>query len=258
MNYNELISFLDKENENKRIKPECGVEYLDTCLISPTGSMPRGATVHALSACLNSYGFFDPIIIDGSLNIIDGAKRYYAATLSGLRSVPVTFSLSYPFFSDYVILLAKSTDDFFEKADLLSLLSKKFFIPRDILAEKFCCTVSAISNKIRLASLSIDVRYSISNYGLSERHARSLLRLPSDHHLEAAEHIGKNAFTVAETEEYIDLLVDKQHIPFEAVARKIGISIANVCKTIDKSNYRCELVRRDGTDSVTYSLTLFE
>ena len=60
----------------------------------------------------------------------------------------------------------------------------------------------------RLLRLEEPVAEALHRYGLTERHARALLRLEDpEQRLAAVEHIGKNQLNVADAEGYIDRLV---------------------------------------------------
>ena len=65
-----------------------------------------------------------------------------------------------------------------------------------------------MANKLRLLRLEEPVAEALHRYGLTERHARALLRLEDpEQRLAAVEHIGKNQLNVADAEGYIDRLV---------------------------------------------------
>ena len=64
---------------------------------------------------------------------------------------------------------------------------------------------SALDNKLRLLRLTEACRDSLTKGGLSERHARSLLRLEDEEErLAALKHIRDKNLNVAQTEQYID------------------------------------------------------
>ena len=66
----------------------------------------------------------------------------------------------------------------------------------------------ALANKLRLLTLTTAQQQLCTAAGLTERHARALLRLEDpEQRLAAVEHIGKNQLNVADAEAYIDRLV---------------------------------------------------
>lgn len=63
----------------------------------------------------------------------------------------------------------------------------------------------------------------LHRYGLTERHARALLRLEDpEQRLAAVEHIGKNQLNVADAEGYIDRLVAQNQTTRPAAAARIS------------------------------------
>ena len=70
---------------------------------------------------------------------------------------------------------------------------------------------SAIANKLRLLRHSPQVLTAIQTAGLSERHARALLRLPTEPaKMRAIENIAALGMSVSRTEQYIDNLLSDQ------------------------------------------------
>ena len=76
---------------------------------------------------------------------------------------------------------------------------------------------SAVANKLRLLKLPEDVIATLRSHRLTERHARSLLRLDSPEAQRAAlEEILKRGLNVAQTEAYIDRLLQSGTAPRKA------------------------------------------
>ena len=76
---------------------------------------------------------------------------------------------------------------------------------------------SAVANKLRLLKLPEDVIDTLRARRLTERHARALLRLDSpDAQRAALEEILKRGLNVAQTEAYIDHLVQRKAAPRRA------------------------------------------
>ena len=67
---------------------------------------------------------------------------------------------------------------------------------------------SAVANKLRLLKLPEDVRASLRENDLTERHGRALLRLPdARQQRDALTYIVRNDLTVAATDEYVESLL---------------------------------------------------
>lgn len=73
---------------------------------------------------------------------------------------------------------------------------------------------SALANQLRLLRLSAEVQQSLALHHLSQRHARALLRLPTQaQQLAAIEAIVRHGLNVAQTEAYIDTLQSVPNSP---------------------------------------------
>lgn len=94
--------------------------------------------------------------------------------------------------------------DFFEEAQGYKQLSEEFGLTQVEIAKRVGKTQSAIANKIRLLQLPSEVRWMIREHGLSERHARALLRLESEEDMKnVLSKIIESGLTVSQTERFI-------------------------------------------------------
>ena len=82
-------------------------------------------------------------------------------------------------------------------------------ITQSQMAKKLGVSQSYVANKLRLLSLTPDEEKKILAAGLSERHARALLRLTDcEQRLEAIAKVTDRRLTVRETEALVDMLHD--------------------------------------------------
>ena len=95
--------------------------------------------------------------------------------------------------------------DFIEEAEGLRTLIKSYGMSQEEAARCIGLSQSAVANKLRLLRLSPELLFLIRERGLSERHARALLRLETEEQrLEVLSHVLENDLNVAKTEQYID------------------------------------------------------
>ena len=92
---------------------------------------------------------------------------------------------------------------------------KKMLSVRDMTQAKLALVLGVsqpyIANKLRLLDYSDEEREKIAEYGLSERHARTLLRLKNEtERLKAIDEVGRGRMNVARTEILVDCLLEKQ------------------------------------------------
>ena len=114
----------------------------------------------------------------------------------------------------------------FEEARAIAgMLTMKKMTQSEI-AKLFGTSQSYIANKIRLLKLSESIQKEILDKGLSERHARALLRLDGETEiLNAVEKITAMKLSVAQTEALIDTMLDKKlpkMLDFESPATGIA------------------------------------
>ena len=97
----------------------------------------------------------------------------------------------------------------FDEARAMSGTLKLCGITQRELAERMGVSQSYVANKLRLLAFSPYVEKLIMRYGISERHARALLRLENDEDkLEILEKVIARDLTVRECEALVDLKVD--------------------------------------------------
>ena len=105
--------------------------------------------------------------------------------------------------------------DFIEEAEGLSRLMQLGGLSQEQAALRVGKSQSAVANKLRLLRHSPPVLEALRAAGLTERHARALLKLPQEEQkLAAIAVIVERGLTVARTERYIEeLLAQAAHTP---------------------------------------------
>ena len=104
--------------------------------------------------------------------------------------------------------LHRSDLDFIEEAEGIEKLIRLFGLSQEEAARRIGKSQSAVANKLRILKLPGELLYVIRQTGLTERHARALLRLPDNQaRADALSEIVKKRMTVAKAEEYIERLI---------------------------------------------------
>ena len=126
-----------------------------------------------------------------------------------------------------------------EEAVALRRLIVQHGLSQEEAARKVGKSQSAVANKLRLLKLAPEVLEVVKEGGLSERHARSLLRLPAEQRLEAARYMVQNQLTVAKAEAYVDKLVSPPPPPQPQPVKKAPVyhirDVRFFLNTIDRS-----------------------
>ena len=199
--------------ENKEEK----IYYINVEDILPNRFQPRLAfdekELNDLANSISKYGIIQPIVLRKIANkyeIIAGERRYKAACLAGLKSVPAIINNTDDNTSAEIALLEnlqRKNLTVIEEAQSYKRLLDKGFTQEDI-ANKLGISQSSIANKMRLLNLPKEVKDALLYNKISERHARSLLSLnDSDLQKNLLDRIINEKLTVKQTEEEVSTLL---------------------------------------------------
>jgi ParB family chromosome partitioning protein len=197
------------------------VVFLPFSAISPNPNQPR--TVFAedalteLSQSIRRHGVLQPLSvrrIEGGYQLIAGERRLRAAQLAGLTEVPCLVMRLSDRESGMVALienLQRQDLDFIEEARGIGLLMERYGLTQEQAAQALGKSQSGIANKLRLLRHSEAVLKAIRRDSLTERHARALLKLPTDAlKLQAIDTIRQLSMTAERADRYIESLVTKE------------------------------------------------
>ena len=188
--------------------------------IFPNPYQPRksfdDAALEDLSASIAQYGVLQPLLVspaeDGRYMLIAGERRLRASKMAKLAEVPVIISeYTSQQIAEIALIENLQREDlhYLEEAEGYEKLMNQFHITQEAMAARVGKKQSTIANKLRLLGLSAPVRKVLMDAELSERHARALLKLADDEkRLEVMETMVATNFSVRQTEEYINKLLD--------------------------------------------------
>ena len=189
--------------------------------IRPNPGQPRRIFeengLQELAHSIASFGILQPLTVrrrsDG-YELVAGERRLRAAKLAGLPTVPCILMRLDEAQSGIVALvenLQRRDLDYIEEAEGIARLMRLYGLSQEQAAIRIGKSQSAVANKLRLLRHTAPVRDALREHKLSERHARALLKLPSENaRLEAIEFIARKNMTVANAENYIDTLMTKR------------------------------------------------
>jgi len=179
---------------------------------------PEG--LEELADSIRALGILQPLTVrqtqDG-WELVAGERRLRAAALAGLDRVPCIAVRTDSQNSSLLALvenLQRRDLNFLEEALALDKLLRTYCLSQDEVARRIGKSQSAVANKLRLLRLPPAILTRLQEAGLSERHARALLRLENDHRLEsAAAHMIAHSLTVAQTEQYVETILSAKNKP---------------------------------------------
>ncbi len=172
----------------------------------------------SLAASIKADGILQPLSVRQKgerFELIAGERRLRAAILAGLKSVPCIVCDV----SDRTSALLSLVENiqrkdlgFFEEADAIARLIDFYGMTQEDAALRLGYAQSTLANKLRLRKLTAEERAMITEAGLTERHARALLRLPEgEKRVEAIRKISRGRLNVESTERLIDTMIEREH-----------------------------------------------
>lgn len=178
------------------------------------------APLSELADSIREYGVLQPVSVRATgsgYELIAGARRLQAAKLAGLTVIPAVIYNINEHDSAVMSLLENLQRDnlhFIEEAEAYYCLMMEHGIKQEDLAGRLGKSQSTIANKIRLLKLPPMVKKIIRECGLSERHARSLLRISDEQlQLRTLRTICNKNFNVSKTEQLVNKLLEKKVAP---------------------------------------------
>ena len=260
------MSFLAKRTWDKS-----RIMYLPVEDIRPNPDQPRRtfdpAALEELSDSIRAMGILQPLTVrktETGWELVAGERRLRAAGLAGLDCVPCLTVDTDSQCSSLLALvenLQRCDLDFLEEALALDKLLRTYCLSQDEVARRIGKSQSAVANKLRLLRLPTQILKALQDNGLSERHARALLRLEGDHRLEsAAEHVISGRLTVARTEQYVaSLLAAKKPAKRTCVIKDVRLFLNSVTRGLSLMrsagvNACCQ--RQDTDDSICLTIRI--
>lgn len=245
--------------KERKYKKSNEVIQIPARLIAPNPHQPRKNfnwdDLEGLAESIHYNGLLQPITVrkrdDEKYELISGERRLRACKMAGLSTIP---SIVVDIDEEKSALLAvlenlqRENLHFFEEAMAIERLMKGFGLSQDELSRKLGKSQSAISNKLRLLRLPNDIRYNIMLYGLSERHARALLRLPTTTMMnQVIDTIAEQGLTVSATEKLICDLLTK-NCSNEKKGKKVMV-FKDVRIFINTLNHAVTTMRKSGINA---------
>ena len=197
------------------------VVFLPARSIQPNPAQPRRSfdakALEELTESIRLHGILQPLSVrrvGTGYELIAGERRLRASQAAGLSEIPCIIMNMDERESGIAALvenLQRQDLDFVEEAMGISRLIQLQHLSQEQCARMLGKSQSAIANKLRLLQHGPEILSAIRQAGLTERHARALLRLESDgDKLTAIAQIQKQGLSVAKTEQYIRTLLEGQ------------------------------------------------
>ena len=243
------------------------VVFLPFSAISPNPDQPRTCfpetALEELAQSIRRHGILQPLSvhrIEGGYQLIAGERRLRAAQLAGLTEVPCLVMRMTDRERGMVALienLQRQDLDFIEEARGISLLMERYGLTQEQAAQALGKSQSGIANKLRLLKHSAAVLTVIRRKNLTERHARALLRLPTDTlKFQAIETITTLTMTAERAESYIDSLLLKEKPAGKPSLRRFLAGLDQSLAGFRQNGIRAVSERKETDSQIVVTITI--
>lgn len=195
------------------------VQYIPLGRIRPNPQQPRRSFdeegLAELAASIRSCGILQPLTVRRAgegYELVAGERRLRAARIAGLREVPCLVAQVGEEDSALLALmenLQRRDLDCWEEAQAIA----RYGLSQEEAARRLGRAQPTVANKLRLLRLPEDVRALLRENGLTERHARALLRLQDPEvQRRAAGDMVRRGMNVAQAEAYVEKLLQSDQV----------------------------------------------
>jgi ParB family transcriptional regulator, chromosome partitioning protein len=208
-----LVEWKDERHTNAP-KVQAGLAEIPVNAITPNPHQPRSvmdeAALRELADSIREHGLIQPLIVTQAANgyqIIAGERRWRAAQLAGLTTVPVVVKEAAPQQMLELALvenLQRADLNVLEEAAAFKQLMDEFGLTQDQVARRVGKSRAAVGNAVRLLKLPQPVKARLADGAITEGHARALMSLENEAlMLKALAAVTRNAMSVRQTEEMV-------------------------------------------------------
>lgn len=278
----EILTAIRKKNNNfvprKLNTGTSSVVQIPIKAIKPNPNQPRryfsSDNLKELSESIRIYGVIQPITVrklgNGLYELISGERRLRASVIAGLMRVPAIVVGMSNIDSALVALIEnvqRCDLSFLEEANAYYKLLNDFGYTQEQLAIKLGKNQSTIANKVRLLKLPQAVRTIIDEHGLTERHARALLRLPdADSQFRALDIILDKTLNVKQTDDLIEKMIGddsfgkikKNHTPRVKDVRIFSNTIKKAVEIMNRNGKNCVSKEQEYDDRFEYNIKIYK
>ena len=221
-----------------------------------------------LAISIRMNGILQPITvrqIDKGYELVSGERRLRASKLAGLVSIPcIVVDVNNMKSAVFALIenLQRQNLNYFEEAVAIERLMSEYCLSQEDAARRLGKAPSTVSNKLRLLSLPEEARKRLMENGLTERHARALLKLDKDKVAEVLDKIIEKKLNVTQTDELIDEILSNISAPKRQTKRmfsdvKIFLNTINTAvDTMKKSGIGADIRREDTGESYIYRIEI--
>jgi len=244
------------------------VVFLPARSIRPNPQQPRNIfpreSLEELAESIRQHGILQPLTVrrvGTGYELIAGERRLRAGIQAGLSEVPCIIMTMDDRESSVAALvenLQRQELCYIDQARGICRVMEQWDMSQEQVAQLLGKSQSSIANKLRLLKHSQQVLQLLRENNLTERHARALLKLPTEpEKCVAIAEISRMNMSVARTEQYIESLLKKR----EEKPKKTDITafLRNISQTltrIQSSGVAAISERRETEKQIVLTITI--
>ena len=223
--------------------------------IVPNPYQPRRdfEDLDGLAQSILQNGILQPLTVrreNGEIELISGERRLRAAKMLGMETVPciiVDMSGRNSAVMALIENIQRQDLSVFDEAEAIAKLIDFYGMTQEDAALKLGKSQSTIANKLRILKLDEYTKNKITEYGLTERHARALLKLPEEMRPQILETVHCRKLNVEATERLIDTMLHKK-TEMESL-RKRSVVFKDVRLFVNTINKAVEMMKAAGINA---------
>jgi len=215
------------------MKMEAQIRMINSELIIPNRFQPRlefdPVSLQELASSIRIHGIVQPLVVrrvQDKFEIIAGERRFKASQLLGLNAVPcIIVELDDNESAEVAVIENTHRRDLspIEEAKSYKKILDKHYLTQDQLSSRMGIAQSTLANKLRLLTLDEAVQEALQKNQISERHARSLLKLTDKmKQVDLLNTIIRDRLTVKQVDDEIDKILGN-YKKDETITGKINV-----------------------------------
>ena len=244
------------------------VVFLPARAIRPNPAQPRvifeEEALQELADSIRQHGILQPLSVrrvGTGYELIAGERRLRAGVLAGLTEIPcivMNMTDRESTLTAMIENLQRQDLDFVEEAMGIARLMEKCGMSQEQAAKLLGKSQSAVANKLRILRHSQPVLEALRKAGLTERHARVLLKLTDEREkLRAIAEMARLSMSVTRAEKYIEALCAGREDRTQKV--NVGAFLNNLSQSLQKiqlSGISAVSERRETEDQIVLTITI--
>lgn len=198
---------------------EIPVALIDANPYQPRMTFEEGG-IDELAKSIAQVGLIQPLLVreaphgEGRYELVAGERRLRAVKSLNMERVMCVVQKALEDETSAIMALIENLQredlNYFEEAQCYQKMIDNYGLTQEQLAERVGKSQSAVANKLRLLKLAPEVKEKLVESGLTERHARALLKFKDDKtRLSAAEKMAQKGMSVKDAEKFVEKTLDK-------------------------------------------------